>query len=123
MGPWFGIIAGGTETATKEEAAFDNSNACPASAHHSILNTEWHVQKTQNKEKKGFTTTTYNNVDHEQNLNSDSFKLQLQVGRLYLYPKGGNSFPSRSSPSRLRLHVQFYAVRQAEPETWSGRRQ
>ena len=43
MEPWFGVITGGTGTATKE-VAFGNFNArsnAPRQPQHSIFNTEW----------------------------------------------------------------------------------
>ena len=68
MGPWFGVIAGGTGTATKKEVAFDNfnlhSNACPASAHEDAATLNFKHRMTRTKinpkqaDKKGFITTT-----------------------------------------------------------------
>ena len=51
MEPWFGVIAGGMGTATKEDAFGDfnpRSNA-PIRPQHSNLNTKWHVQKREIK--------------------------------------------------------------------------
>ena len=49
MEPWFGVIAGGTGIATKKEVAFDTRTPAPPPRtkrlQHSILNTEWQVQK------------------------------------------------------------------------------
>jgi len=50
MKPWFGVIAGGTAEPlqTKKEVALGELNPhsnAPRRPQHSILNTEWHVQK------------------------------------------------------------------------------